>query len=258
MLFFVTFFFNFGICFIMDNKKEKLLRNLISNFVIVLFVAIFGFISFYSFNDNVVASSNKEYNGTIYGGDTTKNNVSLMINVYWGTEYVETMLDILKKYNVKTTFFIGGTWAKENQEVLKRIQNEGHEIASHGTNHKEHGKISYEQNLTEIQTCHEIVKHITGLEMELFAPPGGSYNKNTTKAAEFLGYKTIMWTRDTIDWRDKNTSLIYNRAVVNMSGGDLILIHPTANTVEALTNIICYAQNHNFKLTTVSETLGLA
>ena len=92
--------------------------------------------------------------------------------------------------------------------------------------------------------------------MNLFAPPGGSYNSNTTKAAEFLGYKTIMWTRDTIDWRDHNTSLIYNRAVVDMCGGDLILMHPTENTVEALANIICYAKNHGFKLTTVSETLG--
>lgn len=242
----------------MENiKQEKLIRNILANLIIVLFVAVIGFISFLPNNDNAIATTNKEYNGTIYAGDDSKNNISLMINVYWGTEYVETMLDIFDKYKIKTTFFIGGSWAKENVALLKKIKEKGHEIASHGMNHKEHGKISYEQNLTEIQTCHEIIKHITGDEMELFGPPGGSYNKNTIKAAEFLGYKTIMWTRDTIDWRDKNTSLIYNRAVVNMAGGDLILMHPTANTVEALTNIICYAQNHGFNITTVSETLGL-
>ena len=92
--------------------------------------------------------------------------------------------------------------------------------------------------------------------MELFAPPGGSYNLNTIKSAEFLGYKTIMWTRDTIDWRDHNTSLIYNRAITNLSGGDLILMHPTENTLEAFSNIIEYAQSHNFNIVTVSETLG--
>lgn len=243
----------------MENyKKEKIYRHVVANMAILLFIAIVILMGISTKNNTVIASSsNKEYNGTIYGGDTSSNNVSLMINVYWGTEYVETMLAIFKKYNVKTTFFVGGTWAKENPNVLKRMANEGHEIASHGTNHKEHGKISYEQNLTEIQTCHEIVKHITDIQMELFAPPGGSYNKNTITAAEFLGYKTIMWTRDTIDWRDKNTSLIYNRAVTNMCGGDLILMHPTANTVEALTNIICYAQGHGLNVTTVSETLGL-
>lgn len=241
-----------------ELKKEKIYRHVIANIAIILCVLIVALMGLsVKNNEFTIATSNKEYNGTIYGGDTNSKNVSLMINVYWGTDYVKTMLDIFKKYNAKTTFFIGGTWAKENPEILKRMVSEGHEIASHGTNHKEHGKISYEQNLTEIQTCHEIVKHITGHEMELFAPPGGSYSKLTIKATEFLGYKTIMWTRDTIDWRDKNTSLIYNRAVVNMSGGDLILMHPTANTVEALTNIICYAQGHGLNVVPVSVTLGL-
>ena len=240
-----------------ESKKEKFFRHGIANLVIVVFVFIIAIACFSTSSVDAVATSNKEYNGTIYAGDTTTKNVSLMINVYWGNEYLESMLETFKKESITTTFFVGGSWAKENQNLLKQMVNDGHEIASHGTNHKEHGKISYEQNLTEIQTCHEIVKHITGIEMELFAPPGGSYSKNTTKAAEFLGYKTIMWTRDTIDWRDKNTNLIYNRAVTNMTGGDLILMHPTANTAEALPKIIEYAKNQGFKLTKVSETLGL-
>ena len=239
------------------SKKEKILRNVVANIAIVLFVAVVCLMSFSIKENGIVSVSNKEYNGTIYQGDTSKKNVSLMINVYWGTEFVEDMLDIFKKYEIKSTFFVGGTWAKENNEILKRIVNEGHEIANHGTNHKEHEKINYEQNLTEIQTCHEIVKHITGLDMELFAPPGGSYSKNTIKAAEFLGYKTIMWTRDTIDWRDKNAELICNRATINMSGGDLILMHPTAKTVEALEKIISFSQSRGLNLTKVSETLGL-
>ncbi len=240
-----------------ETKKEKFMRHGVANLVILIFVAVVVFACFNSTSSNAVATSNKEYNGTIYAGDTTTKNVSLMINVYWGNEHLEKMLDTLKENGITTTFFIGGSWAKENQELLKRIQADGHEIGSHGTNHKEHGKISYEQNLTEIQTCHEIVKHITGIEMELFAPPGGSYSKNTIKAAEFLGYKTIMWTRDTIDWRDKNTSLIYNRAVTNMTGGDLILMHPTENTAEALPKIIAFAKSQGFNLVKVSETLGL-
>ena len=92
--------------------------------------------------------------------------------------------------------------------------------------------------------------------MELFAPPGGSYNENTIQASGFLKYKTIMWTRDTIDWRDHNTSLIYNRAVTNLYGGDLILMHPTKNTAEALNGIIEYSKSQGFTLTTVSRTLG--
>lgn len=242
----------------MKLKKEKVFIHIVCNLLIVCMVIMFGFIYFFADKQKeVLAVSNSEYNGTIYAGDKNSNYVSLMINVYWGTEYVEQMLEIFQKYDIKTTFFIGGSWAKDNQELLKRMYEAGHEIASHGTNHKEHGKISYENNLTEIQTCHEIVKHIIGVDMNLFAPPGGSYSKHTTKAARFLGYKTIMWTRDTIDWRDKNTSLIFNRATTNMCGGDLILMHPTANTVEALSNIIEHSKKRGFQLVTVSKNLGL-
>ena len=238
------------------RNKQNFFVMLLSNISIFVLIIVLGF-GFYSSRATELATvSNSEYHGTIYAGDKNSNKVCLMVNVYWGNESLEKMLDIFKKYNVKTTFFVGGTWAKENEVLLKRIQNEGHEIASHGYSHKEHGKLSYEQNLAEIQKCHEIVKFVTGLDMNLFAPPGGSYNSNTTTAANFLNYKTIMWTRDTIDWRDHNTSLIYNRAVVDMCGGDLILMHPTENTVEALTNIICYATNHGFELTTVSDTLA--
>lgn len=239
------------------KKKEKFFISVVSNLILSSLIALIFVLCFFNgANAKVSQTANSEYNGTIYAGDKNSNNVSLMINVYWGTESLIKMLDILDKYNVKTTFFIGGTWAKENAVLLKTMYSKGHEIASHGYTHKEHGKLSFAENLTEIQTCHEIVKDILGIDMELFAPPGGSYNENTTKSASSLGYKTIMWTRDTIDWRDHNSSLIYNRAVTNMKGGDLILMHPTENTVEALTNIICYAKKHNFNLVPVSKTLG--
>ena len=71
-----------------------------------------------------------------------------------------------------------------------------------------------------------------------------------------LGYKTIMWTRDTIDWRDKDQELIYNRAIKDAKGGDLILMHPTACTLEALEKIIINLQEQGFELTTVSENLS--
>ncbi len=241
----------------MKTKKERIFISVISNLVLGCLITLIFVSCFFTRNvDELSETANSEYNGTIYAGDKKSNKVSLMINVYWGNESLEKMLDILDKQSVKATFFVGGVWVKENPELLKKIHSKGHEIASHGYKHKEHGKLDYTTNLTEIQTCHEIVKEVLGIEMELFAPPGGSYNSNTIKASEFLNYKTIMWTRDTIDWRDHNTSLIYNRATTNMSGGDLILMHPTENTAEALTKIILYAKKHNFKLVTVSENLG--
>lgn len=239
------------------EKKRKYFIHVVCNVIICVTLAVVCVFSCFEKRQNeLVVVGNSEYNGTIYAGDKDKNNVSLMVNVYWGNEYLEKMLDIFKTHNVKTTFFIGGSWAKDNVELLKRVKDEGHEIASHGYLHKEHGKLSLEQNLAEIQTCHEIVKDILNIEMVLFAPPGGSYNKNTIKAATTLGYKTIMWTKDTIDWRDKNTTLIYNRATTNLSSGDLILMHPTECTQRALSPIIEEIKRRGLTPTTVSQTLG--
>ena len=91
--------------------------------------------------------------------------------------------------------------------------------------------------------------------MTLFAPPSGAYSINTVDAASNLNYKTIMWTHDTIDWRDQNSDLIYKRAIKDLSNGDLILMHPTEKTVQAMTNIISTAINNGFNPTTVSACL---
>lgn len=235
------------------SKKEKIFSNLFI-FALIIVVVISSF--FINTNKVTTIASNSEYNGTIYAGDKLSKNVSIMVNVYWGNEYLETMLQTFKKYEIKTTFFVGGSWVIENQDLLKKIKDEGHEIASHGYSHKEHEKLDYKGNLIEIQKCHNVVKEIVGIDMELFAPPSGSYNKQTIKAAGDLGYKTIMWTRDTIDWRDKNIDLIYTRAMSGISGGDLILTHPTKCTAAVLDKIIQDIQGKGFKLTTVSETLG--
>lgn len=240
-----------------NQKKENFFRNVIGNIVIFSLMIVVVCICVFVCVPKTSTTSNSEYNGTIYAGDKNSNNVSLMVNVYWGDEYLEKMLDTFKKYNIKTTFFVGGSWVRESETLAKRIVSEGHEIANHGYNHKEHGKLDYAGNLEEIKKCDDIVQLVLNKKMSLFAPPGGSYNKNTTKAATDLSYHTIMWTRDTIDWRDKDAKLIFSRAVTNMQGGDLILMHPTSATAEALENIIVYAKNHGYKLTTVSETLGL-
>lgn len=194
--------------------------------------------------------------GVYYNGDTSSKYVSLMVNVYWGTEFMDDILNTLKEKNVKTTFFIGGTWAVMEENMLKRIREEGHELANHGYYHKDHDKLSEEDNYNEIATTHKLVKGLTGDEMTLFAPPSGAYNKVTVSVASSLGYKTIMWTRDTIDWRDHDTNLIYKRAIKNAKGGDLILMHPTKNTAEALPKIIDYYQSNGFELVPVSTNIG--
>ena len=91
--------------------------------------------------------------------------------------------------------------------------------------------------------------------MNLFAPPSGAFSDTTLQVAKKLGYSTIMWTRDTIDWRDQNEELIYTRATKQLKGGDLILMHPTKATSQALDRIVQYVLSQNLKIVPVSENI---
>lgn len=190
----------------------------------------------------------------IYKGSST-DKVSLMINVYWGTEYLDDMLRVLRENDVKTTFFVGGSWVAKNADMLKKMVADGHEIGNHGYYHKDHKQISERRNYEEIKITHEIVRLNTGINMNLFAPPSGSFNNTTISVAEELGYKTIMWTRDTVDWKYKDSEVIYSRAVKDAEGGDLILMHPTAETLKALDRIIKTLKERGLTVAPVSAVL---
>ncbi len=231
--------------------KVKTFRS-VSNIIIILMLTCMVL---------YIGTSSYEYafsyqnDDVIYNGNKDANKVSIMINVYWGTEYIEDMLDILDKYNIKCTFFVGGQWVEKEPEMLKEIYNRGHEIGNHGYLHKDQEYLNYEQNYNEIYVNHELVKTTLGIDMNLFAPPSGSFNKATIDACKNLGYSTIMWSKDTIDWRDKDANLIYTRATTNINGGDFILAHPTENTLKALPLILEYYKLNNIIPTTVTECI---
>lgn len=202
-------------------------------------------------------------NEAVSGGETSEIyrnaengvGVSVTFNVYWGTEEVYRILQTLQKHGAKATFFIGGCWADDNVECLRAIYAAGHEIGNHGYFHKDHAKLDLVQNQKEISSCNRFIELSLGEAPTLFAPPSGAYNDDTVKAASLLGMKTILWSKDTIDWRDKNVSLIYTRATKNIKIGDFILMHPMKETADALDDILKYYEQNNLKPVTVSENL---
>lgn len=239
--------------FVLIPNGRKIIGVVLSFFV--LFTCAYLSFSIQIVKD-VIISSNDDVYSAYYHGNTQKKRATIMFNVYWGNEYIDSILEILKKNNIKTTFFIGGIWAEKYPDVLRKIVDDGHEIGSHGYSHKDHSKLNYEENIKEMRKAEEIIKSITNQEITLFAPPSGYISEEMFKACEYLGYKTIMWSNDTVDWRDKNAKLIYKRAIKNASGGELILMHPTEKTVEALQEVINRYHNNGFRLTTVGENLS--
>ena len=234
-------------------KLEKVFRNCVCNFVLLATVCGLLFVTFSDDIENVFSPSE---NRAIYRGNTEKQRVSLMFNVYWGTEYIEPILETLEKHNVKATFFIGGSWANKNSELLEKIAEFGHEIGNHGYFHKDHDRLNYNQNSEEIFTAEKMIEAMCGVKTRLFAPPSGAFSKTTLKSANDLGYQVIMWSKDTIDWRDQDVMLIYSRATKDLKAGDFVLMHPTNATLKALNDILEYYETAKFEVVTVSENMN--
>jgi peptidoglycan/xylan/chitin deacetylase (PgdA/CDA1 family) len=238
----------------MKSKLKKLLKTpLVINLAIIFTVLSVYFTAFNYKSDNYQTAN--VINGAYYYGNPDNGGVSLTFNVYQGTEEVYKILQTLKDFNATATFFVGGCWADDNSQVLTKIITDGHEIGSHGYYHKDHAKLSLDENLNEIRYADRLITSLTGVKPTLFAPPSGSFSKSTITACEKLGYRVIMWSADTIDWRDQDVTLIKSRAVKGLKAGNIILMHPTKATTLALGDIINTIYAQGLTTLTVSENL---
>lgn len=232
--------------------KSKLV-TILTNFALMAIVLAVSFVGFYSGNATTAMSKN---DNLFYGGKEENGGVSLTFNIYESAENVEKILNILDEYEATATFFIGGSWADDNVDCVREIFKRGHEVGSHGYFHKDHSKMSYEANLEEIRPSIKLLEMILNEQTKLFAPPSGAFNENTLSACESLGLRVIMWSRDTIDWRDKDKELIFQRATKNLKAGEIILMHPKQVTVQSLPEILTYIRENGLKTLTVSQNLG--
>ena len=235
-------------------KKVSKFASAITNVIIITMLLTLTLVSFSGQYYSFVFTQNNDR--PYYKGNTSRGEVALMINVYWGTEYIDGMLETLAKHDAKATFFVGGSWAAKNKEYLDKMLEGGHELGNHGYFHKDHAKLDAKQNEAEITSTNTLVKGLTGYNITLFAPPSGSFSDTTLKVAYAQGMSVIMWSRDTIDWRDKDSSLVYSRATNKIGAGDMILMHPTAHTLAALGEILAYYKKNNLTPVTVSQIIS--
>lgn len=233
----------------MKNKIVAVLLNL-TLCLIVVSVSLVGFLG----GGSVAVSSDRS--NLYYGAEENPQGVSLMFNVYQNTSNVYAILDILDEYSAKATFFLGGCWADDNVECVREISARGHEVASHGYFHKDHSAMNYKENVDEIQPSVTLLNMILNGNIALFAPPSGAFNDQTLNACAALNLKCVMWSRDTIDWRDNDATLIYRRATENLKTGEFILMHPMDVSVTALPRILTYIRDNGLSAVTVSYNLG--
>lgn len=210
----------------------------------------------------VITAKNKTHetffhDDVYYKGSKEVSTIAFTCNIDWGNEYIPEMLEIFKKEDIKITFFPTGTWAKKNDALLKLIDNDKHEIGNHGYAHDDYGTMNFEDNKEGILKADEVIKDIVGTSPKYFAPPSGAFNEDTVKAAKDINYDIIMWSIDTIDWREDSTKeKIVERVITKADNSGIVLMHPTKETVEALPIIIKDLKEKGYEIGRVSDIMN--
>lgn len=195
--------------------------------------------------------------------------IALTVNVDWGEECIPQMLNLFEKYGAQATFFVTGRWALNNPDLVKLMAEKGHQIENHGYYHSHPDRLPVEKNKQELLKTENVIKQITGKKTTFYAPPYGERGPNGLKAAEELGYKTVLWTLDTVDWKPGSTPELIAARVLNpkvrfgikpKKKGAIVLMHPKPNTIKALPRILSELQEDGFKFVTIEKliTYGFA
>lgn len=222
--------------------------------LIVFSVLILGIISYDLLKNNLTVTTLQSQ--PIYQGDTNYKRMALTFNVDWGEEYLPAILSALEQHDSKATFFITGRFAAKFPGLVKQIADQGHEIGNHGYSHPHPDNISKRENQREIKSTEEVLKNCCGVTTVLFAPPYGEHKQHVVESAEEIGYKTILWTIDTIDWdKSRQAKDIENKVLNSAQNGAIVLMHPTDRTVLALPAILEQLTKEGYELSTVSEAL---
>lgn len=194
----------------------------------------------------------------IYCVEQEKPLISLSFDAAWGNEDTAKILEILKKHNVKVTFFMTGGWVEKYPDDVKAIAAAGHDLGNHSENHKQMSQLSAEQCKEELMKPHEKVKKLTGKDMILFRPPYGDYNDTLIQVTRENGYYPIQWDVDSLDWKDYDAATIIRRVTEHkhLGNGSIILCHNGAkHTAEALDELITTLQKKGFQLVPISQLI---
>lgn len=207
----------------------------------------------------------------IYNGEEGKR-VFLTFDDGPTKEVTPHILDILKEYDIKATFFVLGTNAKKNSDIVKRAYEEGHYIANHGYSHK-YSNIykSADTVLEEYNKTEQIIKEALGntsYSSHLFRFPGGAHGgpyekikKQARKKLKQEGIAYLDWsalTYDAIGVNSKEKILENLKTTMNGWNNVVVLMHDSADrkiTYESLEDIIKYLKKEGYAFKNIYDLL---
>lgn len=203
----------------------------------------------------ITASATKRLT-PIYCVKTTEKKIAISFDAAWGNEQTQTLMDILNKYHIKTTFFVVGAWVDKYPESVTALTNAGHEVCNHSNTHPHMPKLAHTEIMAQLTDCNDKIKSITGISPLLFRPPYGDYNNALMEAAKSANMYAIQWDVDSLDWRNPTPKEIVQRVTTSVKPGSIVLFHNGAmNTPTALPAIIENLQGQGYTIVPVSQLI---
>ena len=236
----------------MKNSKNDILIRIC---ILVIIVSIAVTTMLFS-RDRLINVFSPKKQLPIYSVEREDKKISITIDAAWGDESTLSILDTLDKYNVRATFFLVGSWVDKYPNQVVEIDKRGHEIGNHSTTHPKMSTLSNEQIIKELTVTEKKISDITKKKPNLFRPPFGDYNDSLINVAKDLGYYTIQWDIDSLDWRELGIEPVVDKVLKNVSSGSIILFHNNAKYIkEYLPIIIERLQDKGFDIVPVSELI---
>ncbi len=215
-------------------------------------------------NDEVVKATPKESIKRIYRRGPNTMKIAITFDDGPDAKFTPQILNVLKKYNIKATFFLMGERSAQHQEVVKRIIKEGHTIGNHSWSHPNLVNLTDEELEEEVFKTERIIKEITNRETALIRPPYGAVSDKLLDKLQNMNYKVIHWSIDSLDWQAKTAKEVINNTLPNIHTGAVILFHSAGGkgqsltpTINALPTIIADLQEKELEFVTVDNLLSI-
>lgn len=166
-------------------------------------------------------------------------------------KYTPLLLDGLEERGVKASFFLLGRNIEGNENLVERMQKEGHLIGNHTYNHVQLTALSETRAREEILKTNNLIYEITGKYPQYMRPPFGAWRKDLELCVEML---PVFWTIDTKDWKMQNASAAFEIAVKEAEDGSIILMHDGyAASVEAALSIVDHLKDEGYGFVTADK-----
>lgn len=192
----------------------------------------------------------------VYSVETDEKKIAISFDCAWGVEYTDTILEELKRADVKCTFFAVEFWVEKHPEYAKKIVEQGHELGTHSKTHPYMTKLSRAEIKNELVSSSKAIEKAVGVYPTLFRAPYGDYNDTVVSEATANGLYTIQWDVDSLDWKNISANDIALRIVNKVKNGSIILCHNNGlHTAEALPMVFSTLQNRGYKFVPISELI---